>query len=82
MSMTLQEIEKQALELTAEDQLDLAEKLIANVSRYPDPEIEAAWLREVQRRVQDIDEGRVELLDGHEVIRRIRERLDERRRSV
>ena len=33
----------------------------------PTPEVKAAWSREIERRVREIDEGTVELLDWQDV---------------
>jgi hypothetical protein len=41
---------------------------ILPVARDPeDPEIRAAWSREIERRVREIDEGTAELLDWDDV---------------
>ena len=40
-----------------------------------DPEGEAAWDTEIRRRIAEIDNGKVDLLDGEEVMTRIRAEL-------
>lgn len=77
MLKTFKEIEQEALLLEEEEQLELAARLIANVRGNPAPEIDEAWRLEIERRVRDIDEGRVQMLDGETVMRSARERLDE-----
>ena len=38
-------------------------------------EIDRLWAEEAERRVREIEDGTVTLLDGHEVLHEIRERL-------
>ena len=42
-----------ALALPEEDRLDLASALWASVGREPDPEWEAAWQHEIEKRLSD-----------------------------
>jgi hypothetical protein len=37
----------------------------------PDPDIEAAWLKQVRRRGREIDAGQVELIPAEDVFRRL-----------
>jgi putative addiction module component (TIGR02574 family) len=69
-----------ALSLPYEERLELAEKLWGSVEAEwswdkADPEWRAAWETEIHRRIEEVDSGKVQLLDGEEVIRKIRERL-------
>ncbi len=41
----------------------------------PREEIDRLWAEEAERRVTEIDDGTVTLLDGYEVMREARERL-------
>jgi hypothetical protein len=43
-----------------------------------DPDIEAAWIREAERRWQEIREGKVVCIPAEEVFRRIRATLNEK----
>jgi len=43
-----------------------------------DPDIEAAWIREAERRWQEIREGKVVCIPAEEVFRRIRAMLNEK----
>lgn len=38
-------------------------------------EIDAAWAEEIERRIRDIDEGKVELIPGDEVLAELRARF-------
>ncbi|MDB6076794.1 MAG: hypothetical protein JWO82_541 [Akkermansiaceae bacterium] len=40
-----------------------------------DPNVSAEWKEEIHSRARDIDEGRVELIDGEEFLARLRERF-------
>jgi putative addiction module component (TIGR02574 family) len=75
-----EEILKVALSLTVEERAKLIEQLIEsldgpNKEDGPNQEaIDAAWAEEAERRMREIDEGRVELIPGEEVLARLRSR--------
>jgi len=70
-----------ALELPDCDRAKLAQELIDSLPETYDwvshlkPEIREAWVEEARRRVSEIDEGTTTLLDGEEVMRRLREKF-------
>jgi putative addiction module component (TIGR02574 family) len=70
MSSQLAHVEAQALKLTAEERAALADRLIASL--FEEGEIEDAWAVEVERRVEDIESGRTQLLPAAEAIARAR----------
>lgn len=79
--MTLAELIERARELTPADRVKLADELLDSLEE-PDPSesvVDAAWQAEFRRRINDIESGRVQLVDGHETIRIARERVAERR---
>jgi putative addiction module component (TIGR02574 family) len=55
MTSPLARIEAEALQLTAEERVRLADRLIASVSA--DQEIEEAWAEEIQRRLAEVEAG-------------------------
>ena len=55
MAVSLAKIEAEALQLSAEERVRLAEHLLASVSA--DPEIEEAWAEEIERRMAEVDAG-------------------------
>ncbi|WP_437505420.1 addiction module protein [Sorangium sp. So ce1099] len=65
-----------ALQLPPEERADVAKRLIASLDGPADEDVEAAWLAEVERRLQDVDRGtaKVEAWDA------ARERLARRLR--
>jgi putative addiction module component (TIGR02574 family) len=76
MSKSSETIESAAMQLSPEDRVRLAERLIASVE--PDPEVEAAWASEVKRRVHDWEAGRVTEISWDDARRQIEERLRSR----
>lgn len=70
MSRTLAAIEADALQLTPDERITLAERLIASLP--PAPDIDAAWAAELDRRQAEIDTGAVSLVSGPEALARLR----------
>ena len=58
--MTITEIEPKALELPENDRLVLAARLLLSVEPPVDESVEKAWSQEIQQRILEIDQGRVE----------------------
>ncbi|SEB71645.1 putative addiction module component, TIGR02574 family [Paramicrobacterium humi] len=79
--MTLSELIEKARELAPADRVALAYELLDSVEEpeEPDPIVDAAWQKELRRRIEDIESGRVQLVDGRETMRIARERIAERR---
>jgi putative addiction module component (TIGR02574 family) len=70
---TFETVAADALELSIEERLALAEKMVMSVPA--DPEIEKAWEDEIQRRIRQFDNGEVKGIPGPEVFRAIRAKL-------
>lgn len=70
MLSTLEELETEALNLSAVQRARLVEKLIASFDAEPD--IENAWAEEVERRHTEIESGAASLLPGAETLARLR----------
>jgi putative addiction module component (TIGR02574 family) len=65
----------QALQLPPAERADVAKLLIASLDDPADEGVEAAWLTEVERRLQDVDRGTAKF-ESWEVVRaRIAARL-------
>ena len=56
-----------ALKLPAADRARIAAELIASLDGEPEAGAEAAWLVEIDQRIKDVDEGRVQLRDWNDV---------------
>ena len=70
MSTQLDIVEAQALKLSPEERAQLADRLVASL--FKDQEIENAWSAEVERRIDEIESGRVTLIPAAESIARAR----------
>ena len=70
MSNQLEIVETQALKLTAEERAQLADRLITSL--FDDHDIEHAWAGEVERRIEEIENGRTKLIPAAESIARAR----------
>ena len=71
MSNQLEIVETQALKLTAEERAQLADRLITSL--FEDHDIEHAWAAEVERRIEEIENGRAKLIPAAESIARARD---------
>ena len=67
MARDLKELIREAVELPESDRATLAGVMLESLDPRPTPEVKAAWSREIARRVREIDEGSVELLDWQDV---------------
>jgi putative addiction module component (TIGR02574 family) len=63
---------EEALKLTANERAEVAEQLIASLDEVPDTDVEQAWQEEIQRRLQQVERGEVELIDSDTVIAELR----------
>jgi len=73
MSVTLESVEAAAMELPESDRIHLAHVLAQSVA-HGTPEIENAWLDEVDRRITLQDAGKVSDIDADELYRELRRR--------
>ena len=69
---------RDASELSEHDRATLAGLLIESLEAEPEPDVEAAWSAEIERRVTDIDSGNVKTVPWDEVRRRLLDRLNAR----
>jgi putative addiction module component (TIGR02574 family) len=71
MTKAAEKILADALTLDTRERADVAAKLIASLDGEPDEDVEAAWAAEVERRIDDIEAGRVKLVPWEDVERRV-----------
>jgi len=72
--MTVDQVLNEVEQLSEGDQVLLLDRLAGR--RHPvDPENEAAWSSEIQRRVAELESGQVREIPGEEVTARIRRKL-------
>jgi putative addiction module component (TIGR02574 family) len=79
-AMTLRLLEKEALELPPRSRVRLAERIIESVDDYADPQLEAAWDHEIERRAKEIASGAEKGIPAAKVMREARRALNETRR--
>ena len=72
MARDLKQLIREAVELSDADRATLAGVMLESLDPQPTPEVKAAWSREIERRVREIDEGSVELLDWEDVRKELR----------
>jgi len=76
MNAQAQSLLQAALALPETDRAELAASLIHSLDPKMDEDAEAAWSAEIERRVESIDRGEVELVPWEEVMREMRESRD------
>ncbi|MFV0426926.1 MAG: addiction module protein [Beutenbergiaceae bacterium] len=62
------------------DEREIAALALQQIDDAEQVEVDAAWDEEIDRRVDDILSGKVELVDGEETQRMVRKMLAERRK--
>lgn len=72
-SMSVEELESEALKLPPLERERLAIKLLSSVESRLD--FEEEWIEEVERRARELDEGTVDTIPADQVIREALDRL-------
>jgi putative addiction module component (TIGR02574 family) len=67
MGRKLEELYREASDLTERDRAELAGMLIESLDGPPDEGVEAAWAEEVERRVREIETGAVQTIPWEQV---------------
>lgn len=75
MSESVLELERKIKSLSPEERLELLRSLIADLDGPADEGVEAAWLNEAQRRLEDVKQGRARPVTGEQVFRNLKARL-------
>lgn len=70
MSSNVETLEAEALQLSPAERARLIERLIASLDI--DPEVEDAWVAEVERRNAEIESGAVSLVSGPEALAKLK----------
>ena len=74
MAKKAEDVFKDALALNADEREQLVRLLIEQpAGSWATPEIEQAWMDEIERRVEAIDRGEAELIPAEKVFRRLDE---------
>jgi len=75
MTQAAEEILQQALQLPEEDRERIADSLLRSVHGDDESTFEEEWGPEIQRRIAEIDEGKVEMRPWDETLERLEKRL-------
>jgi putative addiction module component (TIGR02574 family) len=67
MPTLVEELSARAKTLSAEDRARLAEELLESLEQEPESEVEAAWDREIERRVAEVEAGTAKLVSAQDV---------------
>jgi putative addiction module component (TIGR02574 family) len=68
-------LEAKALQLPPEQRAQLAERLISSLDQSVDPDSEELWIREAERRLEELESGGVEPVPAERVIESARSSL-------
>jgi putative addiction module component (TIGR02574 family) len=74
MSSLIDELSRKARALPPEERIRLAEELLSSV-QDSDEEVEAAWAEEIERRLEEVENGTAKLIPAEEVFAEIRRLL-------
>ncbi|HYX08438.1 MAG TPA: addiction module protein [Bacteroidales bacterium] len=77
MITDIKEIENSALNLNKKDKARLADKLLQSIHGKIDPDIEEAWIKEIQKRKESLESGEASLHSSSEVLNEARKRIQE-----
>lgn len=69
MTITVEKLVSQALSLSSDSRVQLAEKIIESLENET---IEKIWLSEAKKRRDEVRSGQVKPIEGEEVLRRIK----------
>lgn len=70
--MALEAVIEEVLKLSAEERTELVARLLDSLDDNADPGHEAAWTKVIDRRMKDIAEERVELVDAADAMAQAR----------
>lgn len=74
MAANFDDIIKDALSLPPGARAMLADHLLESLDWEKQDEVDAAWAEEAERRMQEIRDGKVQTIDGEQVMRELRTR--------
>ena len=75
MARTREKIQEEIRALAPAEQERLLRTLLEDLEGLTDPDVERAWLAEVQRRSRVLDEGKVKPIPADEVFSRARDEI-------
>jgi len=72
MAMTKRQIIEAAKGLKLDDRMDVVDELVASVTSDEQREIDKAWEEEIERRIDDLESGKVEAIPGEQVFAQLK----------
>ena len=75
MADPARELESKALQLPAKERARLAERLISSLDQETDPDAEMLWLQEAERRLDELESGKVAGIPADRVFEKARSTL-------
>jgi putative addiction module component (TIGR02574 family) len=79
MNRTLDQIAEEAMTLSTEERVELADRLWASLDEAQRAEYDRAWAEEVERRVDEVNAGTVHTIPASEVFAEMEQRLKARK---
>ncbi len=73
--MSLDELVAEVKKLSLEDRAALAKRIVESLDELSESEIEALWVQEAERRLEELEQGRATEIPAEEVLRRARAAL-------
>jgi putative addiction module component (TIGR02574 family) len=73
--MSLEELEAEVKKLSLEDRAALAKWIVASLDELSEAEMEALWVEEAERRLDELEQGLVTDVSAEDVLRRARAAL-------
>ncbi len=70
--MTLKELYAETKQLPREQAAELMDLLLIDTFSEPDPDVDEAWGREIDRRLSELESGKVQAIPGEQVMAEIR----------
>lgn len=75
MTAKARQVLREALSLPPRARADIAGTLLRSLDVEDDPDVEAAWAIEIERRLKEVESGKVKLIPWEQVRRRLRATL-------
>ena len=75
MTTAIAKLADQVLSLPCEARIYLVDRLLESLNAPSREEIDRLWAEEAERRIEELDSGKVEAIPGEQVFAEIRERL-------
>ena len=75
MASSARELESKALKLSRKERARLAQRLISSLDKEVDADAEKLWLEEAERRLSELESGKIVGIPAEKVIKRARSAL-------